>query len=150
MTFSRRLLTLLVPLLLLAGGARAAGCDAPAPTVRPAASDTATPTAKAFAGTWQGQWAVAVKDHAVPICARLYVLVLGPTNATVEQCTGSNKDARRRAECKQFAAQIDGNEMSFSDLQGTIYKLTMADVGGIKAEATSAEHRSVTVFVKPE
>ena len=146
----RRLLALLVPLLLIASGAWAAGCDAPAPTVHPAASDTATAMARSFAGTWQGQWAVAVKDHAAPICARLYILVLGPTNATVEQCTGSNKDAHRRAECKQFAAEIDGNEMSFSDLQGTIYKLTMADVGGMKAEATSAEHRSVTVFVKPE
>ncbi|MGH6980299.1 MAG: hypothetical protein ACREFC_03750 [Stellaceae bacterium] len=150
MSATRRLLALLIPLLLVAGGAWAAGCDAPAPTVHPAASDTATQAAKAFAGAWQGQWAVAVKDHAVPICARLYVLVLGPTNATVEQCTGSNKDARRRAECKQFAAQIEGNVMTFSDLQGTIYTLTMADVGGIKAEATTAEHRSVTVFVKPE
>jgi hypothetical protein len=138
--------------LILAGvsAARAAGCDAPKPSVHPAASAAAGESAKAFAGTWNGEWPVAVKDHVVPICARLYVQVLGSDTATVEQCTGSSRDGRRRAECKQFVAQIDGNEMTFSDLQGTIYKLTMADVGGIKAEATDAQHRSLTVFTKPE
>jgi hypothetical protein len=147
----RRLVIALVPLLLYAGAARAAeaGCDAPPPTVHPAASDAAPESARAFGGTWQGQWPVAVRDHVMPICARLYVLVLGAQTATVEQCTGSNRAARRKPECKQFAAQIDDNAMTFSDLQGTIYTFTMADVGGMKGEAVSAAHRSVTVFTKP-
>jgi hypothetical protein len=152
MIVPRRLLVALVPLLLYAGAAGAAGaaCDAPPPTVHPAASDTAPESAKAFGGTWQGQWPVAVRDRVMPICARLYVLVLGAQTATVEQCTGSNRAAGRKSECKQFAAQIDGNAMTFTDLQGTAYAFTMADVGGMKGEAVSAKHRAVTVFTKRE
>lgn len=149
--FARHLIAALVLLVLGAGGALAAeSCDAPKPNLRPGAAADVAPSAASFAGTWQGQWAVAVRDHAQPICARLYVSVMGAATVTVEQCTGSNKDAKRRPECKQFAAEIDGNVMTFSDLQGTVYTFTMADVGGMKGEAISAEHRSITVFVKPE
>jgi hypothetical protein len=150
MSLPRRLLAALALLLLGAGSAMAAGCDAPVATVHPGAAADVTPSSAAFAGIWQGQWAVAVHDHAQPICARLYVSVIASATATVEQCTGSNRDAKRRPECKQFAAEIDGNVMTFSDLQGTVYTFTMADVGGMKGEAISAQHRSITVFVKPE
>ena len=141
----------LVSMLLLLGavGAHAAGCDAPSPHIRPGTTMADLPEAAAnFAGTWQGQWPIAVKDHIVPICARLYISVNGPQTATIEQCTGSARTARRKAECRQFAGEINGNFMTFSDLQGTVYSLTIADVGGMKAEATSAQHRSVTVFQK--
>jgi hypothetical protein len=38
--------------------------------------------------------------------------------------------------------------MTFTDAQGTVYTFTMADVGGMEAEAVNAQHRSGTVFTK--
>lgn len=141
----------LLPLLLAAvPSAWAAPCDAPRPALQPGAAADLPEAAAAFAGAWHGQWPASVRGHVVPICARLNVLVVSPTSATVEQCTGAVAAARRKSECKRFAAQIDGNSMTFSDLQGTVYNFTVADVGGMKAEATSASHRAVTVFTKPQ
>jgi hypothetical protein len=135
-------------LLLVADAAWAAGCDAPPATVKPGAAAGLSGSATAFAGTWQGQWPVAVKDHVEPICARLYVQIVSGTTATVEQCTGSNGAARRRPECKRYAAEVNTNVMTFTDAQGTVYTFTMADVGGMEAEAVNAQHRSGTVFTK--
>lgn len=148
MTMLRCLLAACLALPLFAAAANAAGCDAPVSTLKPGTMAGAPDETDAFAGIWQGQWPVAVHDHVMPICARLYVQIIATAAATVEQCTGSNREARRRPECKQYAAQIDGNVMTFTDLQGTVYTFTMADVGGMKGEAVTAEHRSVTVFVK--
>jgi hypothetical protein len=152
MTIHHRLVAaqLLAPLLLLlvADGAWAAGCDAPAATVTPGSAVGLSGSATAFGGTWQGQWPVAVKDHVEPICARLYVQIISATAATVEQCTGSNRAARRQPECKRYAAEVNSNVMTFTDAQGTVYTFTMADVGGMEAEAVNAQHRSGTVFTK--
>jgi hypothetical protein len=139
---------LLLLALWAAPSAWAAPCEAPRPALRPGTVADLPEAATAFAGAWQGQWPAAVRGRVVPVCARLNVMVLSPTAATIEQCTGAVPAARRKAACKRFAAQIDGNDMSFSDLQGTVYKFTVADVGGMKAEATSAAHRAVTVFTK--
>jgi hypothetical protein len=148
---ARALAAALLPLLLWATPAAwAAPCAAQRPALQPGAAADLPQAAAAFGGAWQGQWPAAAHGHVVPVCARLNVQVLSPTSATVEQCTGRVPAARRKAECKRFAAQIDGNNMSFSDLQGTVYNFTVADVGGMKAEATSAAHRAVTVFTKPE
>ena len=135
-------------LLLIAGGASAADCDAPPATVRPGSAAGLSGSATAFAGTWQGQWPVAVKDHVEPICARLYVQISSATTATVEHCTGSNPGARLRPECKRYAAEVNSNVMTFTDAKGTVFTFTMADVGGMEAEAVNAEHRSGTVFTK--
>lgn len=141
---------LLTLLLAAAPSAWAASCDAPRPALQPGAAADLPEAAAAFSGAWQGQWPTTLHGHVVGICARLNVQVLSPTSATAEQCTGAMPAARRKAECKHFAAQIDGNSMSFSDLQGTVFAFTMADVGGMKAEATSAAHRAVTVFTKAQ
>ncbi len=143
-------LQILAPILLLpvANSAWAADCDAPAATVRPGTAAGVSGSAPAFAGTWQGQWPVAAKGHVEPICARLYVQVISPTTATVEQCTGSNAAARRRPECKRYTAEVSTNVMTFTDTEGTVYTFTMADVGGMEGEAVNAAHRSGTVFTK--
>jgi hypothetical protein len=135
-------------LLLVANGAAAADCDAPPATIKPGTAAGQSGAAATFAGTWQGQWPIAVNGHVEPICARLYVQIVSAANATVEQCTGSNPGARRHAECKRYAAEVHGNVMTFTDAQGTVYTFTMADVGGMEAEAINAEHRSGTVFTK--
>jgi hypothetical protein len=135
-------------LLLVANSAWAAECDAPAATVRPGTAAGVSGSATAFAGTWQGQWPVAAKGHVEPICARLYVQVISPAAATVEQCTGSNAAARRHPECKRYTAEVSRNVMTFTDTQGTVYTFTVADVGGMEAEAVNAAHRSGTVFTK--
>jgi hypothetical protein len=137
-------------LLLVANGAWAAECDAPPATVRPGTAAGVSGSAAAFAGTWQGQWPVAVRDHVEPICARLYVQIISPATATVEQCTGSNPAARRHPECKRYTAEVNSNVMTFTDTQGTVYTFTMADVGGMEAEAVNAQHRSGTVFTKAQ
>jgi hypothetical protein len=142
-------LFLLLPLWAASSAWAAPSCDAPHSALQPRAAADLPDAAAAFAGTWQGQWPASAHGHVVAVCARLTIQVLSPTSATVEQCTGAVRAARIKAECKRFAAQIDGNNMSFSDLQGTVYNFTMADVGGMKAEATSAAHRAVTVFTKP-
>jgi hypothetical protein len=137
-------------LLLYAGAACAAGCDAPSPTIHPVAAPSLPKSAAAFAGSWQGQWPVVVRDQILPLCARLYVAVTASRAATIEQCTGSNQEARLRPECRVFAAQIDGNEMTFTYLEGTVFTFTLADVGGMLGKAVSADHRSATRFTPIE
>jgi hypothetical protein len=141
---------ILAPILLLpvANGAWADGCDAPPATIRPGTAVGLSGSPSAFAGTWQGQWPVVVNGHVEPICARLYVQISSANTATVEQCTGSNPGALRHPECKRYTADVNGNVMTFTDSQGTVYTFTMADVGGMEAEAVDAEHRSGTVFTK--
>jgi len=150
MTMPSRFAAAPIFLLLAAQGAWAAGCDAPAATIRPGTAAGVSGAAAAFAGTWQGQWPVAVSGHVAPICARVYVAVGSATAAAVEQCTGSNRAARRRPECKRYAAEVNGNMMTFTDAEGTVYTFTMADVGGMEAEAVNARHRSGTVFTKAQ
>jgi hypothetical protein len=140
---------MLAPILLFlaANAAAAADCDAPPATIKPGIAAGQSDLAARFAGTWQGQWPIAVNGHVEPICARLYIQIAA-ANATVEQCTGSNPGAGRHAECKRYTAEVNGNVMTFTDAQGTVYTFTMADVGGMEAEAVNAEHRSGTVFTK--
>lgn len=144
----RRILLALIPLLLCAGIASAQSCDAPKGSVNPGAADGIVGSAASFAGTWQGQWPIAVHGHVVPVCAKLSIFVASSQAATVDQCIGSNSEGRLKAVCKQFSAQIDDNVMTFTDSDGTVYTFTMADVGGMKGEAISAKHRSVTVFTR--
>jgi hypothetical protein len=141
---------ILAPILLflVANAAAAAGCDAPPATITPGIATGQSGEAAKFAGSWQGQWPIAVNGHVEPICARLYIQIVSAANATVEQCMGSNPGARRPAECKRYAAELNGNVMTFTDTQGTVYTFTMADVGGMEGEAVNAEHRSGTVFTK--
>ena len=133
---------LLLP-LWAAPSAWAAPCEAPRPALRPGTVADLPEAAAAFGGAWQGQWPAAAHGQVVPVCARLNVLVLSPTTATVEQCTGAVPAARRKAECKRFAAQIDGNDMSFSDLQGTVYKFT--DGGCRRHEGRGHQRRAPSV-----
>ena len=137
-------------LLLFAGAARAAGCDAPPATIHPGAAPSLPKSAAAFGGSWEGQWPVVVKNQVLPLCARLYVAVTAGRAATVEQCTGSGEGARFKPECKIFTAQIDGNEMTFTYLEGTVFTFTLADVGGMLGTAVSTDHRSSTRFTPAE
>lgn len=148
MTMIRRALIALLPLILWCGVAWGQSCDTPAPGISPGSAEGVGGAPASFGGTWQGQWPIAVKGHIEPICAKLYIQVASDQIATVEQCTGSNSETRRKAECKRYSAQISDNVMTFTDPQGTVYTFTMADVGGMKGEATSAQHRSVTLFTR--
>jgi len=148
MTMHHRFVATPILLALFAHVAWAAGCDAPPATLKPGTAAGLSGPAARFGGTWQGQWPVAVSGHIEPICARVYVLISSATTATVEQCTGSNRGARRRPQCKRYAAAVNGNVMTFTDAEGTVFTFAMADVGGMEAEAVSARHRSGTVFTK--
>ncbi len=144
----RRAVIAVILLVLWCGGACAQSCDAPAPGIGPGSAEGVVGAAGAFGGTWQGQWPIAVRGQVVPICVRLYVQVASDQLATVEQCTGSNSETARKPECKRYSAQISDTVMTFTDPQGTVYTFTIADVGGMKGEATSAAHRSVTLFTR--
>ncbi len=144
----RRALIALLPLVVWCGAAWGQTCDAPGPGIGPGSAEGIVGAAGAFGGTWLGRWPVAVKGHVEPICAKLYVQVASDQIATVEQCTGSNSETHRKAECKRYSAQISDNVMTFTDPQGTVYTFTIADVGGMKGEATTAQHRSVTLFTR--
>jgi len=134
-----------------AASARASECDAPVAKLQIATPAASLPKPAAdFSGIWQGQWPVAAKQHLVPLCAKLYVSVTSAQTAMVEQCMGSEKEAKLKPLCKNYSAQIEGDTLSFTDLDGTVFSFTLADVGGILAQSVSAEHRSVTNFIKAE
>jgi hypothetical protein len=129
----------------------AAPCDAPAPATALAPPSTSIPkSATAFAGAWQGAWPVVEHHRVAPLCARLYVAVDNATAASVEQCTGSLKAAHLAPRCKKYQAQILDGAMSFTDADGEVYTFTAADVGGILGEVVSADHKSMTQFIKAE
>ena len=142
---------LIVAAVLLAAShsVAAADCDAPKSNLQIVPPPAGVPkSAAAFSGRWQGDWPIVSKKQVLTQCARLYVAVTSAASVSVEQCTGSVKAANLKPECKYFVAQIDGDTMTFTDLNGGIYTFTMADVGGMLAEATTADHKSSTQFTK--
>jgi len=131
--------------------ARAATCDAPAPATAIAPPPASIPkSAAGFAGAWQGEWPVAAHHHVAALCARLYVSIENAATATVEHCTGSQKAAGLKPQCKKYQAQILDGAMSFTDPDGQVYNFTAMDVGGLLAESISADHKSETQFIKME
>jgi len=130
--------------------AAAAACDAPQASLTIASAPSLPQSAAAFAGVWRGSWPVAVRGHVVSQCARLNIAVTGAQEAGVEQCTGSVAAAKRKPACKKYAARINGNELSFTDLDGSAYSFTLADVGGMLGKRVNAAHRSVTNFSRGE
>lgn len=147
-------LPLFFALVLLGVGAATASaqtCDAPPSKLKIVPPPDSVPkAAAAFSGVWRGDWPIAAKKQVVPLCARLSVMVASPQAVSVEQCTGSQPAAKLKPQCRYYVAQIDGDTMTFTDPDGSVFTFEMKDVGGMLAETVSAEHKSSTQFTKPE